>query len=134
MTFYIPFIDDARKRQDEENARLIKTPSINFGDFGIKGGNFIDNILLGIANQAVNAKIAEITQGWDRQLRGAMHLSGLQKEAERAVVVANIATRQRLVRQYPARVEYVTVPRKHRTEVMIPGIPIVRCVRSRARR
>jgi hypothetical protein len=110
MAFYIPFIDDARKRQDEENARLIKTPVINFGDFGIRGGNFVEDILLAIANKAVNARIAESTQSWDRQLRDAMNLSGLQEEAENAVVVANRATRQRLIKQYPARVEYVLAP------------------------
>jgi hypothetical protein len=145
--FYIPFIDDKQKKKDEEAKRVIKTPSVDFSDYGIKGKGFFDNLMLGAAEKSVNSRIASITQKWDSDLRKTLHLGkivrmrdivaeDMEREqcASTAVKVANEASAQRIRKQYPARTDYAVAPNKQcKVVVNRPGVQICHCVRKKGK-
>jgi len=145
--FYIPFIDDKQKKKDEEAKRVIKTPSVDFSDYGIKGKGFFDNLMLGAAEKSVNSRIASITQKWDSDLRKTVHLGkivrmrdivaeDMEREqcASTAVKVANEASAQRIRKQYPARTDYAVAPNKQcKVVVNRPGVQICHCVRKKGK-
>jgi len=144
-TFYIPYIDDAKKKRDEESKRIIKTPEIKLSDFGIKGGNFFEDIIVKMAQKKVNEKVADTTQGWDKQLRKTFGFGKLMKmseyqarlraeeqgrvnAAQNAVKLAEEMTATRLLNQYPASVNYEAQPvQRTKTSVKMPGVTVAQC-------